>query len=162
MIRFVTSLNDHARRVVEEPKRSVLPYIAVALIAAVAVWPLLQPATDDLTAPLTRTATIEKNMERSVSHGAKGDLRNLFSADDYPAAAQQKGEEGTVQAALAVDAGGRVTTCTILRSSGSASLDSATCGLLQRRARFIPARDASGTAVPDRVTTPPIVWRLEG
>lgn len=156
-----TSFNDHARRVVEEPKRSLLPYFALALIAAVALWPLLQP-THDAVSETSRPATAQHHAERTRPHGAKGDLRSLFSVDDYPADAQRKGEEGTVQAELAVDAAGRTVACTVLHSSGSASLDSATCALLQRRARFLPARDVDGKAVPDRVTTPPIVWRLEG
>jgi len=78
-------------------------------------------------------------------------LRTLFSADDYPAEAQQNGEEGTVQVALTVDVNGKVSGCTVIRSSSYASLDRATCNILQRRARFVPARDAAGRPIPDRV-----------
>jgi protein TonB len=91
-----------------------------------------------------------------------GDLRTLFSADDYPAEAQRNGEEGTVQAELSVDARGHVRGCTVIHSSGHASLDSATCRILQRRARFDPAHDVNGDAVASSVVTPRIVWRLEG
>jgi len=31
-----------------------------------------------------------------------------------------------------------------------------------RRSHFYPAPNVNGNAVPDTVTTPPIVWRLEG
>ena len=30
------------------------------------------------------------------------------------------------------------------------------------RAKFVPARDSNGNATTDTVTTPSIVWRLEG
>jgi len=93
---------------------------------------------------------------------AKGDLRTLFSADDYPAAAQAAGAEGTAQAELTVGPDGRVVGCNLIKSTGNNSLDSATCNILRRRAKFTPARDSNGQATTDTVTTPPIVWRLEG
>ncbi|MGN6848310.1 MAG: TonB family protein [Sphingomicrobium sp.] len=93
---------------------------------------------------------------------AKGDLRTLFSPDDYPAAAQAAGAEGTAQAELTVGPDGRVVGCNLVRSTGNSSLDSATCNILRRRAKFTPARDSNGQATTDTVTTPPIVWRLEG
>ena len=93
---------------------------------------------------------------------AKGDLRTLFSADDYPAAAQAAGAEGTAQAELTIGADGRVVGCNLTRSTGNSALDSATCNILRRRAKFTPARDSNGNATGDTVTTPPITWRLEG
>jgi len=93
---------------------------------------------------------------------AKGDLRTLFSADDYPAAAQAAGAEGTAQAELQIGADGRVVGCNLTRSTGNSALDSATCNILRRRAKFTPARDSNGNATSDTVTTPPITWRLEG
>jgi protein TonB len=93
---------------------------------------------------------------------ARGDLRTLFSADDYPASAQAAGAEGTAQATLTIGADGRVVGCNLTRSTGNSALDSATCNILRRRAKFTPARDSNGNATTDTVTTPPIVWRLEG
>jgi len=93
---------------------------------------------------------------------AKGDLRTLFSADDYPAAAQAAGAEGTAQATLTIGPTGQVVGCNLIRSTGNSALDSATCNILRRRAKFTPARDSNGQATTDSVTTPPIVWRLEG
>ncbi|HET7282543.1 MAG TPA: energy transducer TonB [Sphingomicrobium sp.] len=93
---------------------------------------------------------------------AKGDLRTLFSADDYPAAAQSAGAEGTAQAELTIGPDGRVVGCNLTRSTGNSSLDSATCNILRRRAKFTPARDSNGNPTTDTVSTPPIVWRLEG
>ena len=93
---------------------------------------------------------------------AKGDLRTLFSGDDYPASAQASGAEGTAQATLTIGPDGRVTGCNLIRSTGNGSLDSATCNILRRRAKFVPARDSNGNATSDTITTPPITWRLEG
>lgn len=96
------------------------------------------------------------------AQSAKGDLRTLFSADDYPASAQSAGAEGTAQATLTIGPDGRVVGCNLSRSTGNSSLDSATCNILRRRAKFTPARDSNGQPTTDTVTTPPIVWRLEG
>jgi protein TonB len=89
-------------------------------------------------------------------------LRTLFSADDYPAAAQAAGAEGTAQATLTIGPTGQVVGCNLIRSTGNSALDSATCNILRRRAKFTPARDSNGQATTDTITTPPIVWRLEG
>jgi protein TonB len=68
--------------------------------------------------------------------------------DDYPPAALRGEQQGTTRFTLAVDASGRVTTCTITGSSGSALLDNTACNLLKRRARFGPAEDAAGNKIP--------------
>ncbi|MES2120162.1 MAG: energy transducer TonB [Pseudomonadota bacterium] len=96
------------------------------------------------------------------AQSAKGDLRTLFSGDDYPASAQSAGAEGTAQAQLSIGPDGRVTGCNLIRSTGNTALDSATCNILRRRAKFTPARDSNGQATSDTITTPPITWRLEG
>jgi protein TonB len=96
------------------------------------------------------------------AQSAKGDLRTLFSADDYPASAQAAGAEGTSQASITIGPDGRVVGCNIIRSSGNTALDSATCNIIRRRAKFVPARDSNGNATSDTITTPPITWRLEG
>jgi TonB family protein len=147
-----------AKGVVEEPKRSILPYFAVAIVAAVAIWTFQQQSIQDSAPEVTHS---QASGQRGA-HPATGDLRTLFSADDYPVEAQRNGEEGTVQAELAIDRRGRVSGCRIVRSSGHASLDGATCRILQSRARFIAARDLNGDAAPDRIVTPLVVWRLEG
>lgn len=96
------------------------------------------------------------------AQSAKGDLRTLFSSDDYPASAQSAGAEGTARATLTIGPDGRVTGCSITQSTGNGSLDAATCNVLRRRAKFTPARDSNGNATSDTVNTPAIVWRLEG
>jgi TonB family protein len=68
-------------------------------------------------------------------------------------------EQGTVAVVLDIAAEGRVTNCTITASSRSTILDATTCRILRARARFTPARDASGKAVADRFETK-LTWRM--
>jgi protein TonB len=96
------------------------------------------------------------------AQSARGDVRTLFSADDYPASAQAAGAEGTAQAELTIGTDGRVVGCNLIRSTGNSALDSATCNILRRRAKFTPARDSNGNPTTDTYTTPPIRWQLEG
>jgi protein TonB len=93
---------------------------------------------------------------------ARGDLRTLFSTDDYPSSAASAGAEGTAQATLTISAQGRVVGCNLIRSTGNSALDAATCNVLRRRAKFTPARDSNGNPTGDTITTPPIRWQLEG
>ncbi len=90
---------------------------------------------------------------------AQANLPGLFSTDDYPLKALRNEETGTVTFSVAIDRDGRVTNCTVTESSGSASLDLTTCSIIQRRARFRPARDAQGRAVEDH-STGRIKWAL--
>jgi len=76
-------------------------------------------------------------------------LPALFSTDDYPMDAIRNEEQGTSAFKLTIDRQGRVADCAITSSSGSKSLDAATCNVIQTRARFVPARDSSGNAVTD-------------
>jgi len=93
---------------------------------------------------------------------AKGNLLGLFSDEDYPASAQAAGAEGSAQAQLTIGTDGRVVGCSLVKSTGNGALDAATCNILRRRAKFTPAKDSNGNATTDTVTTPTIVWRLQG
>jgi TonB family protein len=145
-----------------QPGRSVAPYFILALLAAILMWAaqqywLASPREDSTFSAIHRAAAPIQTRKPS-----KGDVRTLFSGDDYPASALRNGEEGTVQARLTVGANGRVTRCDVIRSSGSDTLDTTTCSILQRRARFVPARDSVGKAAASTYVTPPIKWQLEG
>lgn len=104
-------------------------------------------------------ACSDHNAQPAVHTRAKVNLANLLSDEDYPASARAAREEGIVDFTLDVGPNGRVTGCTITRSSGSAVLDSTTCRLMRSRARFTPATDAAGAPVPDRIVGK-IVWKL--
>lgn len=75
-------------------------------------------------------------------------IHTLFSADDYPPSAIRLGQEGRVVAQVSIGSDGRITSCTITKSSGSTALDDATCRIAQRRARYTPAKDSTGSPVP--------------
>ena len=142
-----------------QPGKSVAPYFIFAFVAAILVWTAQQYwIADSNSTPPRQQAPVR---QAAPGQSSEGDLRTVFSADDYPASAQANGEEGTVQAKLTVASSGRVSACEIIRSSGHKSLDDATCRILQRRARFTPARAPDGQAIASTVS-PPIVWRLEG
>jgi TonB family protein len=75
-------------------------------------------------------------------------LRPRFlTAEDYPTGAIRNGESGTVVAEVEVAEDGFVEGCRIAQSSGSASLDSATCRLGTNRLRYDPARNAHGAVI---------------
>ena len=83
----------------------------------------------------------------------------LFTQDDYPARALRGGEQGRVAYRLEISPNGRVSGCTIRRSSGSTALDDTTCRIVRTRARFAPARDSAGNAVPD-ARDGEVIWQL--
>ena len=117
---------------------SVLAYLAIAISSPVAGPAAIPPSSAWPRRPLAR----------------------YFSNRlDYPAAALRDRVEGRVGFALAVTAQGRVNGCRITASSGSSALDSTTCRILYSRARYTPARDARGVAVPD-ADVGEIVWTL--
>ncbi|MEA3036208.1 MAG: periplasmic protein TonB [Sphingomonadales bacterium] len=73
----------------------------------------------------------------------KGELRDK----DYPRDLGELGIGGTVVTRFVVGTDGRVSGCTVTRSSGNAELDSQTCRLIEQRYRYKPARDSSGRPV---------------
>lgn len=73
-----------------------------------------------------------------------GNAGGYFGADAYPPEALRAGEQGRVIASVAVDAAGAPTGCTTATSSGSASLDAATCAIAMAKIRFTPALDSRG------------------
>lgn len=75
----------------------------------------------------------------------RASVQSYISPLDYPPNAH--GAFGRVTFTATVGPDGHVIGCTIRRSSGSAALDIATCQLIQRRARYVPATDSNGAPV---------------
>jgi TonB family protein len=69
-----------------------------------------------------------------------------ISSEDYPQNAKKKHEQGWVHIALLIGLDGKVERCQIMRSTGFLDLDQKTCALIEKRARFKPARDEQGIA----------------
>lgn len=80
---------------------------------------------------------------------------------DYPARARRARIEGSVAVRFVVGVDGRVSGCSIRRSSGNAELDRTTCRLIERRFRYVPAKDAQGRPVPETVSRT-FDWLLPG
>jgi TonB family protein len=105
--------------------------------------------------PLNEQARMAKAARR------ENGLDDLFTPDDYPAAAQKRGEMGRVRIRIRVSPTGDPSDCTVLGSSGSADLDSTTCNIIRSRAKFEPAIDVDGKPVRS-VYVSTINWLLIG
>jgi TonB family protein len=82
-----------------------------------------------------------------------------FTSDDYPSEALAAGQEGKAIARMDVDATGRVTGCAVVVSSGSQSIDKATCDVSLRRGRFHPAIGADGRPIAG-IRIVPVTWNI--
>lgn len=92
----------------------------------------------------------------SRARGASPDNLRRWSAriqENYPSRALREEIQGTVGVNVVVSADGRVSSCTVSRSSGSSILDDAACVGMQRYARFNPALDDAGNPTTGRYST---------
>ncbi|MEO0870683.1 MAG: energy transducer TonB [Pseudomonadota bacterium] len=88
-----------------------------------------------------------------------GDTTRWITTSDYRTSWINRGFTGTASFTLEIDARGRVSDCTITGSTGHAVLDGATCRLLERRARFVPARDGAGDPVAGSYSSS-VAWQI--
>jgi TonB family protein len=86
-------------------------------------------------------------------------IAGSISDADYPAAAIRASEQGRTSMTIAIGADGMVIGCEVRETSGSQTLDEASCALLTQRFRFEPARDASGQPVRSTAARS-VTWRL--
>jgi Gram-negative bacterial TonB protein C-terminal len=86
-------------------------------------------------------------------------LAAYFSDADYPDQANSANQGGTSKVMLMIDETGALKDCMVEVTSGFATLDAMTCGVLLERARFEPALDPAGR--PTRsVITQGATWRI--
>jgi protein TonB len=78
-------------------------------------------------------------------------IKGRIKDSDYPRDLLRDGVSGTVYLRFIVGVTGRVTSCTVTRTSGSPELDSTTCRLIMERFRYRPTLDRHGRPVPDEV-----------
>jgi hypothetical protein len=71
-----------------------------------------------------------------------------ITSASYPAGMLMSGKQAIVNFRLNVDDKGLPTACEVQRSYADPTFDKVTCTLIMRRARFSPALDANGKAVP--------------
>ena len=104
----------------------------------------------------TPTASPTMKPTRPIPRGEPG---SWVTTQDYRSRWVNEGLTGTARFRLSISAQGRVTGCEITRSTGYGALDSATCSLIQRRARFTPSKDGAGNPVAGTYENA-VVWRL--
>ena len=98
-------------------------------------------------------------LPKSSFGGARAlNLRDWYRVSDYPDASARAGEQGYVTIAFDIGVDGRMSNCTVIRSSGYKRLDDVPCKVLPRRARFAPATDGSGSPIPTKGTTSMSFW----
>jgi protein TonB len=85
-------------------------------------------------------------------------VAGALTDSDYRRTRPPQGAGGTVIVSYRIRSDGTVDRCTVLRTSGFEVLDRATCRLIERRFRYVPAHDASGRAVDWDVRTD-YTWR---
>ncbi len=88
------------------------------------------------------------------------DVRSLFSANDYPSMMLSAGKQAMVVALLEIAPDGSVSSCKAQESTGDRLFVVATCKIFSKRAKFFPARDASGQAVKSFYLSPPVNFQL--
>ncbi len=89
----------------------------------------------------------------------RGKTGGWMTTNDYPTSDLRAEHEGSAKYRLTIDSAGKVSSCTIIASSGFAGLDAATCSTLSRRAQFDPATDDTGARTGGSYTGT-VTWRL--
>jgi periplasmic protein TonB len=122
--------------------------------AGPAPQPTASPGTDEgpgtmATASPSHLPTTEPSRAAFTPKAPKprGRPGEWVTRNDYPAQDLREGNEGTVHFRLGVGAEGRVTSCTVIGSSGFPRLDAAACAKLTQRGKFDPATDENGVKV---------------
>jgi TonB family protein len=177
MARPDTRAKPHPDSPVQPPTFGCGPSLALFAAVLLMGWSAQQYFFDDLTLPNQHKNDVPNNAEpgpvrsspimpapvegRPGTSRARANLASYVNNDDYPEEALSRDEQGIVGFKLDVDQAGRVSRCTVTASSGSASLDSATCRIMTSRARFSPATDDAGRPVGDSINSH-IRWQIEG
>ena len=133
---------------------------AVDATMQLASMPALLTGLQNCTADLMKHWNHGGEADGRIAETAKGDMRPLFTGEDFPLEALQLRQEGSGQFLLLIDEQGKVAGCHLVKTSGIPAFDARACQVIRERAKFKPARDATGKAVRSSVTTPPIMWRL--
>ncbi|GAA4743795.1 hypothetical protein GCM10023264_06260 [Sphingomonas daechungensis] len=128
--------------------------------------PLPQPVLTELNGCVDRLQdrwNIGDERQAKLRAGATGNLQRtaVVSGDDYPLTSQRLNQQGSIRVLILVDETGMPKDCSVLQTSGSALLDSRTCGVIMERATFSPAIDQSGKPAKSSFTQR-MSWRLEG
>jgi len=118
-------------------------------------------ALKDCTDNLRTVFRVAKDAEHPLlRREPDGNFLEIFNGDDYPDVALSKDQTGQVRFVLLLDEKGKVVDCTVVQTSGVASLDAQTCALINLRGRFQPAIGLDGK--PSKSAISRVVnWMLE-
>lgn len=94
-----------------------------------------------------------------VSASPRNNISDWVTTDDYRTSWINREMVGIVRFKVSVGTNGRVQDCQILASTGHTALDTATCKLVKRRAKFNPARNGNGDKVTGSFTRS-VKWQL--
>lgn len=100
--------------------------------------------------------------QKKIAAPAIGDVRKVFTSNDYPSEALTQNQEGQARFLLFVDEQGKIPACYVVEPSGIPALDGMGCQVIRQRAKFKPAIDTAGKPIRSIVITPPVIWRLYG
>jgi TonB family protein len=103
-------------------------------------------------------ATDEKKAQ--IKTPAKGDVKAVFTDDDYPLQALENGHEGSTQYFLMLNEKGGVGGCFVIKPSGVPAIDAIGCQVIRARTKFTPAIDAEGRPIRSTYVTPPVKWKI--
>ena len=101
----------------------------------------------------------ESGPDAHVQQPMQGSIQGLVKSEDYPAAALDREQEGTAGFLMLVNEAGKVADCTVIVTSGVASLDAQACGLIKERAKFKPAIGRDGKPIKTHALQR-IHWRV--
>lgn len=111
------------------------------------IVPLPEPIPYVVPTPTPQPGIAAQPAFDPVGARPKGNPANWVTVNDYRTSWINREMTGTARFRLEVGANGRVERCAITATSGHPELDKATCALVAQRARFEPAKDASGATV---------------
>lgn len=135
---------------------------AASVTFALTSLPGVLNALQKCTADLQRYWNMNGEKDGKIAQPPKGDIRYIFSSDDFPAEAMKRRQEGKGQFLLLIDEKGAVAGCHVEATTGIPVLDGMSCAVLRERAKFTPARGPDGNPVRSTVVTPQIVYKIGG
>lgn len=172
MLAFTAKKQKQRAYWINLPRREFAPATSARVIAirgkrelsesfAISAMQPLMKVLDDCVADLRRVWNVsEQGMEaQKLKEPVSGDLRGVFRAEDYPAVAIAGKHQGTVELALLIDETGKVAGCSLVETSGVASLDAQSCALVKERAKFRPAIGMDGKPAKGSFLQR-ITWRM--
>jgi len=106
----------------------------------------LAKAMDTCLADLKQVWNVADDAQAGLKQGPRSTrpLTAYFDSDDYPQVALRSDQSGLVAFALLIDEVGKIADCTVIQTSGVATLDAQSCAIINERAAFVPAVGVDG------------------